>query len=113
MQGLWAFQTGLSLYVDAFIPQGCHRLLDVVNGVEGSTRCDVDEFKFRATAILDLLFLVHVMIVVVIVMITYAVVGKSVGVKRTGSYEALPNIASLPENTHTHVQMKSLIGTQA
>ncbi|XP_054816835.1 uncharacterized protein LOC129316428 [Prosopis cineraria] len=113
LQGLWVLQTGLSLYVDAFIPEGCHRLLDVVNGVEGSTKCDVEEFKFRAVAILDLLFLVHVMFLVVIVMITYAVVAKSVGVRRSGSYDALPNSSSPSESNHSHIQMKSLTGVQA
>ncbi|KAF7819324.1 uncharacterized protein G2W53_024779 [Senna tora] len=113
LQGLWVLQTGLSLYVDAFIPEGCHRLLDVVNGVEGSTKCDVEEFKFRAVAILDLMFLVHVMVVVVVVMITYVFVGKSVGIKRSSSYEALPNASSSHENNLSHIQMKSLTGTQA
>lgn len=112
LQGLWVFQTGLSLYVDAFIPEGCHRLLDVVDGVEGSTKCDLEESKFRAVAILDLIFLVHVMVVVFIVMITYAGVAKCVGIRRWGSYDALPNTTSPPENNSV-IQMKALTGTQA
>ncbi|KAM0954633.1 hypothetical protein ACFX2I_023074 [Malus domestica] len=111
LQGLWVLQTGLSLYVEAFIPEGCHRLLDVVNAVEGSTKCDLDESRFRAVAILDLVFLVHVMFVLLIVMVTYAVVAKSVGIRRLGSYEALPNAA--PSSDHNHIQMKALSGTQA
>ncbi|XP_048336609.2 uncharacterized protein LOC125424138 [Ziziphus jujuba] len=111
LQGLWVLQTGLSLYVDAFIPEGCHRLLDVVNGVEGSTKCDLEDSSLRAVAILDLLFLLHVMFVMLLVMVVYAVVAKTVGVgvRRLGSYEALPN-SSLD---HNHIQMKSLTGTQA
>ena len=58
LQGLWVLQTGLSLYVEVFIPEGCHKLLDVVSGVEGSTKCDKDESRFRAVAILDLVFLI-------------------------------------------------------
>ncbi|PQQ20872.1 uncharacterized protein Pyn_22196 [Prunus yedoensis var. nudiflora] len=84
LQGLWVLQTGLSLYVEAFIPEGCHRLLDVVSGVEGSTKCDLDESRFRA----------------------------SVGIRRLGSYEALPN--AVPSSDHNnHIQMKALSGTQA
>ncbi|KAL5581492.1 hypothetical protein UlMin_013934 [Ulmus minor] len=109
LQGLWMLQTGLSLYVEAFIPEGCHRLLEVVNGVESSTKCDLEESGLRAVAILDLVFLVHVMFVFLIVMVTYAVISKSVGVRRLGSYEALPT-AALDNN---HIQMKSLTGTQA
>ncbi|KAK7842276.1 hypothetical protein CFP56_014149 [Quercus suber] len=30
LQGLWVLQTGLSLYVEAFIPERCHELLDVL-----------------------------------------------------------------------------------
>ncbi|OMO85597.1 hypothetical protein CCACVL1_10086 [Corchorus capsularis] len=109
LQGFWELQTGLSLYVDAFIPEGCHKLLDVVSGVEGSTKCDLDESKLRAVAILDLLFVVHVMFVVIIVMLTYALVAKTVGVRRLGSYEPLPTNAA----DSNHIQMKALAGTQA
>ncbi|XP_043720283.1 uncharacterized protein LOC122667883 [Telopea speciosissima] len=114
LQGLWALQTGLSLYVEAFIPEGCHRLLDVVNGVEGSTKCDLEESRFRAVAILDLAFVVHVTFVLVTVIGVYAAIAKSVGLKRLGSYEALPTMSSGGgDSNHNHVQMKALAGTQA
>ncbi|XP_022750412.1 uncharacterized protein LOC111299471 [Durio zibethinus] len=109
LQGLWELQTGLSLYVEAFIPEGCHKLLDVVSGVEGSTKCDLDESRLRAVAILDLVFVVHVILVVIIVMLTYAVVSKAVGIRRLGSYEALPTNSA----DSNHIQMKTLTGTQA
>ncbi|CAN4121744.1 unnamed protein product [Withania somnifera] len=99
--------TGLSLYVDAFIPDGCHKLLDVVTGVEGSTKCDLEDSKLRAIAILDLAFVIHVMFVLIIVIVSYAVVAKSVGIRRFGSYEALANADS------SHIQMKAMTGTQA
>ncbi|CAN4124895.1 unnamed protein product [Withania somnifera] len=105
--GLWVLQTGLSLYVDAFIPDGCHKLLDVVTGVEGSTKCDLEDSKLRAVAVLDLAFVVHVMFVLIIVIVSYAIVAKSVGIRRFGSYEALPNADS------SHIQMKAMTGTQA
>ncbi|CAN4121743.1 unnamed protein product [Withania somnifera] len=107
LQGLWVLQTGLSLYVDAFIPDGCHKLLDVVTGVEGSTKCDLEDSKLRAIAILDLAFVIHVMFVLIIVIVSYAVVAKSVGIRRFGSYEALANADS------SHIQMKAMTGTQA
>lgn len=112
LQGLWVLQTGLSLYVDAFIPEGCHRLLDVVSGVESSTKCELEESRLRAVAILDLVFVVHVMFVVLIVMVTYAAVAKTLGIRRSvGSYQALPTAASAADNNH--IQMKALTGTQA
>ncbi|KAF6143593.1 hypothetical protein GIB67_012392 [Kingdonia uniflora] len=113
LQGLWVLQTGLSLYVEGFIPEGCHRMLDVVSGVEGSTKCDLEESRLRAVAILDLVFVVHVMFVVMVVMVTYAVVAKSVGIRRLGSYETLPTLSIGDSNHPTHLQMKALSGMQA
>lgn len=112
LQGLWALQTGLSLDVEAFIPQGCNKMLDVVSGVEGSTKCDLEESRLRAVAILDLAFVVHVMFVLLIVFAVYAIIAKTVGIRRLGSYEALPTLASASVEPN-HIQMKSLAGTQA
>lgn len=112
LQGLWSLQTGLSLYVDAFIPDGCHKLLDVVSGVEGSTKCDLEDSKLRATAILDLVFVVYVLFVLLILIVTYAVTSKVVGVRRFGTYEALPTSSGAATDTN-HIQMKAMIGTQA
>ncbi|XP_019150493.1 PREDICTED: uncharacterized protein LOC109147041 [Ipomoea nil] len=110
LQGLWLLQTGLSLYVDAFIPEGCHKLLDVVSGVEGSTKCDLEDSKLRAAALLDLVFVVHVFFVLLILMVTYALLARALG-RRFGSYEALPTSASPVDSNH--IQMKALTGTQA
>ncbi|XP_021895643.1 uncharacterized protein LOC110812975 [Carica papaya] len=109
LHGLWELQTGLSLYVDAFIPEGCHRLLDVVSGVESSTKCDPEVSGLRAVAILDLLFLLHVLFLALILFLTYAFVARCVGMKRLGSYEALPTNAT----DTNHIQMKALTGTQS
>ncbi|XP_051114764.1 uncharacterized protein LOC127240247 [Andrographis paniculata] len=110
LQGLWALQTGLSLYVDAFIPDGCHKLLDVVSGVEGSTKCDLDDTKLRAMAILDLMFVLHVLFVVLILLAVYGAVARARGGRHGGggsSYDALPNADS------SHIQLKTMTGTQA
>lgn len=72
-------------------PEGFHRLLiDVTSGVEGSTQCDLDESKLRIVTILDLTFLIHVIFVVLIMFLTYALVYWSVGGRRLKSYEVLP-----------------------
>lgn len=110
LQGLWALQTGLSLYVDAFIPEGCHKLLDVVSGVEGSTKCDLEDTKLRAEAILDLIFVVHVLFVLLVFLVVYSAIAKTLGIRsRYGSYESLPN-ATVDSN---HIQLKAMSGTQA
>ncbi|PIN08961.1 hypothetical protein CDL12_18464 [Handroanthus impetiginosus] len=110
LQGFWALQTGLSLYVDAFIPEGCHKLLDVVSGIEGSTKCDLEDSKLRAVAILDLVFVLHVLFVLLIFLVVYTAVAKTLGIRnRFGSYEALPNTAV----DSNHIQLKAMTGTQA
>ena len=100
LKGLWALQTGLSLNVEAFIPEGCHRLLDVV----GSTKCDLEESALRAAAVLDLAFLVHVVFAFLAMMLVLVLVS---GARRQSSppYEAL--------HDHNHIQMKAIAGTQA
>ncbi|XP_058102723.1 uncharacterized protein LOC131246528 [Magnolia sinica] len=115
LQGLWVLQTGLSLYADGFIPDGCHRLLDVVRGIEGSTKCDLEESQLRAMAILDLVFVFHVVFVAVIVLVVYAVMARAAGVRRVGSYEALPTslVPAMAVVGSNHVQMKALTNTQA
>ncbi|KAJ6870955.1 hypothetical protein NC652_036580 [Populus alba x Populus x berolinensis] len=90
----WMLQTELSLYVDAFILDGCHKLLDVVSGVEGSTKCELEDSRWRAVAILGSGFCGSC---------------HSYGVRRLGgSYEALPTAASLEENERTLLLSKSI-----
>ncbi|KAL5979814.1 hypothetical protein ACLOJK_038925 [Asimina triloba] len=113
LQGLWVLQTGLSLYADGFIPEGCHRLLDVVRGVEGSTECDLEDSQVRAVAILDLVFIFYLVFVAVIVLVVYASVVRASGMQRVGSYEALPTVAAAPGVVNSnHVQMKAMTNTQ-
>ncbi|KAK1410869.1 hypothetical protein QVD17_37410 [Tagetes erecta] len=112
LQGLWSLQTGLTLYVDAFIPDGCHKLLDVVSGVEGSTKCELEDSKLRASAILDLMFVIYVLVVIFILLVTYAVTAKVVGVRRFGAYEAIPT-SSGSGSDNNHIQMKAMAGAQA
>jgi hypothetical protein len=53
------------------------------------------------------------MLVMIIVLVTYALVNATVGgVRRVGSYEALPTSSASPTDSN-HFQMKALAGTQA
>ncbi|XP_058009952.1 uncharacterized protein LOC110639844 [Hevea brasiliensis] len=66
LQGLWVFWTGLSLYVEAFIPEDCRCLM----------RRDPEESRLSAVAISDLVFVFMIRI------------------RGLASYEALRTIAS-------------------
>jgi hypothetical protein len=54
------------------------------------------------------------MLVMIIVLVTYALVNATVAgaVRRVGSYEALPTSSASPTDSN-HIQMKALAGTQA
>uniref|UniRef100_K3ZFB9 Uncharacterized protein n=1 Tax=Setaria italica TaxID=4555 RepID=K3ZFB9_SETIT len=52
--GLWVAQTGFSLYVDACVPAGCHRLLDTGGTKTPAMRCEVEEARLKAIAVMDL-----------------------------------------------------------
>lgn len=120
LHGLWSLQSGLSLYADAFIPNGCHALLEK----PGVTRCDLDESRARAVEIFDLAFVFLATVVAVIAVAVYAVVAKVQGVsggngnaRRISSvaYEVLPTTsgtAAMDELEH-HVPMKAMAKTTA
>ncbi|KAK8938940.1 hypothetical protein KSP39_PZI011389 [Platanthera zijinensis] len=109
LQGLWSLQTGLALYVERFTPEGCHRLLEVT---DGSIRCELDESRIRAAALLDLAFVLHTTFVSVIAVAVYASVAwwSGGGLPRRyngGSYEPLPTSSSSGGLSELdHVQMK-------
>lgn len=102
LQGTWLFQIGLFLYVEEYIPQGCHYRLDLPTGIDGSTICDVEVARVRAVALMDLAFNCHVICVVLFSVLAFALVAKLSGSKRVG-YDSLI-LESDPES----VQMKPL-----
>lgn len=97
LQGTWLLQIGLSLFSDRFLPEGCHRL------TSGFTQCDVDASKLRAKALMDLAFMIHVMVVIFVFVLAYALISKGAGYKRNGGYDALET-----NGEPDHLQMKPL-----
>ncbi|WOL12880.1 hypothetical protein Cni_G21648 [Canna indica] len=113
LQGLWSLQSGVSLYVDAFIPEGCHRLLGLRNN--SPTSCDLEDSRLRAFALLDLAFTIHSIFISVVAAIVYAsittvhTVGGLVRRHNGGSYEILPRSSSTSAlSDMDHIQMKTL-----
>ncbi|OAE35159.1 hypothetical protein AXG93_4461s1380 [Marchantia polymorpha subsp. ruderalis] len=100
--GSWLFQTGLSLYVENFIPEGCHRLLDLPGGVNGSTQCDLDEAKLRARGLMGFAFNCHVTLVVLFGVLALGMVARLQGYRR-GGYDPI----SL-DMDNDHMQLKPL-----
>ncbi|XP_047053672.1 uncharacterized protein LOC124659903 [Lolium rigidum] len=116
--GLWALQTGLTLYVDACVPVGCHRLIDAA--LAPATRCDVEDARLQGVAVMDLMLSVHCLVAVAAVAGLYLGVAKCCGVDAGGrrqngaggSYEALPMVTSsgaIQEMEHLPM-MKGVVG---
>jgi hypothetical protein len=116
--GLWALQTGLTLYVDACVPVGCHRLIDAA--LAPATRCDVDDARLQGVALMDLMLSVHCLVAAAAVAGLYLGVAKccggDAGGRRQngagGSYEALPMVTSsgaIQEMEHLPM-MKGVVG---
>lgn len=76
LQGTWLFQIGLYLYVEEFIPEGCHYRLGLPTGTDGSTLCEVEVSRIRAVALVNLAFNFHVIMVVFFSVLVFAIVAK-------------------------------------
>ncbi|KAK3119045.1 hypothetical protein QOZ80_9BG0712800 [Eleusine coracana subsp. coracana] len=117
---LWAAQAGLSLYVDACVPAGCHRLIDA--SVAPATRCDVDDARLRAVAVMDLALSVHCVVVAAVAAGVCLAVARWCGVDSgavtgTGrrhngsSYDALPSVVSPGAMAEMeHLPVKNVVG---
>jgi len=118
--GLWAAETGLSLYVDACVPAGCHRLLDAGGAAPPATRCEVEEARLRAVAVMDLALSVHCVVVAAVAAGVLLWVASWFGVdsgagsgrRRNGSsYDALPTVAPAGAMAEMeHLQGKGIVG---
>ncbi|WVZ51404.1 hypothetical protein U9M48_002554 [Paspalum notatum var. saurae] len=116
--GLWAAQSGLTLYVDACVPAGCHRLLDVGGGAAPpATRCDVEEARLRAVAVMDLALSMHCVFVAAVAATVLLGVARWFGVDGSAgagrrhngsSYDALPTVASAGAEME-HLQAKGAV----
>ncbi|TVT97256.1 hypothetical protein EJB05_57503, partial [Eragrostis curvula] len=118
--GLWAAQAGLSLYVDACVPAGCHRLIDAA--AAPATRCDVEEARLRAVAVMDLALSAHCVVVAAVAAgVCFAVArccgvdgGAVTGIGRRhngSSYDALPSVTSAGAMAEMeHLPVKNVSG---
>lgn len=99
LQGTWLFQIAFSLYVEKFIPEGCHRLLDLPGGVNGSTQCDLEDARLRAMELMGFALNCHVVLVVLFSVLTLGLVARLQGYRRGGydplNYEQDPDVVQM------------------
>ncbi|KAL8481072.1 hypothetical protein ACS0TY_027561 [Phlomoides rotata] len=96
LKGTWVLQVGLSLYTDVFGLKGCSKIseLTLTKG-ETDVKCELDEHMFRGIALLNLVFVGHVIMVVVISFTLFGVLNRCANVRRgEGSGLSLGEIGS-------------------
>ncbi|GAU25290.1 hypothetical protein TSUD_18030 [Trifolium subterraneum] len=69
--GTWLLQIGFSLYTDVFGLQGCKKISisSLTPQMENiDVQCDLDEDSLRGIAMMELLFILHAIVVLVLVL---------------------------------------------
>ncbi|XP_060182005.1 uncharacterized protein LOC132611617 [Lycium barbarum] len=74
--GTWVLQVGL-LYTDVFSLEGCESLLVGLAKGKNDVKCDLEENKLRGTALMDLLFIVHVIVVMIMSFGLFALLNRN------------------------------------
>lgn len=87
LKGTWVLQVGLSLYTDLFGLKGCSKISEVNLSVgETDVKCELDEHIWRGIALLNLVFVGHVIMVIVISFTLFGVLNHCTNVMpREGS----------------------------
>lgn len=65
LKGTWVFQVGLSLYTDTFGFKGCDKVSVFSAQGETDVKCVLEEDRLRGTALMNLLFIGHVIVVLI------------------------------------------------
>ncbi|KAI3523679.1 hypothetical protein L1887_01992 [Cichorium endivia] len=65
LKGTWVLQVGLSLYTDAFAFKGCGKVVIVPSQGNSDVTCVLEEDKLRGMALMNLLFIGHSIIVLI------------------------------------------------
>ncbi|KAJ8547195.1 hypothetical protein K7X08_010781 [Anisodus acutangulus] len=76
LKGTWVLQVGL-LYTDVFALEGCENLLVGLANGKNDVKCDLEENKLRGTALMDLLFIVHIVVVMIMSLGLFALLNRN------------------------------------
>ncbi|XP_055811954.1 uncharacterized protein LOC129881869 [Solanum dulcamara] len=77
LKGTWVLHVGLSLYTDMFSLDGCENLLVGLSKGKNDVKCDLEENKLRGTALMNLLFIVHVIVVMIMSLGLFALLNRN------------------------------------
>ncbi|CAH1453044.1 unnamed protein product [Lactuca virosa] len=79
LKGTWVLQVGLSLYTDAFAFKGCGKVVIAPSQGQGNTdvKCDLEEDKLRGMALMNLLFVVHSIMVLIMCFVLLGLLSRN------------------------------------
>lgn len=77
LKGTWVLQVGLSLYTDMFSPDGCENVLVGLSKGKNDVKCDLEENMLRGTALMNLLFIMHVIVVMIMSFGLFALLNRN------------------------------------
>lgn len=70
-KGTWILQSGLSLFSDAFVPKGCHKLEALQSREKSDVQCDLEDDRLRGIALIDLLFVGHAIGILIFSLVSF------------------------------------------
>lgn len=76
LKGTWVLQVGLSLYTDTFSFKGCGKVVMAHNQSNTDVKCDLDEDKMRGIALMNLLFVGHSIIVLIMCFVILGILSR-------------------------------------
>lgn len=92
LQGTWQFQMALVLYSENYIPLGCSydagSMSRPGSSTLASTKCSEDA-NTRASALMSFAFNCHVIVVVFLSVLTFAIIAKFKGHRRSASFDSI------------------------
>lgn len=82
LKGTWVLQVGLSLYTDAFGLKGCSKIsgLTLAKG-EADVKCELEDDMWRGMALMNLLFVGHVIMVIIISFLLFGLLHRCTNVR--------------------------------
>lgn len=98
-KGIWLLQAGLSLYTDAFVFKGCQKVTLPMKDGTIDVKCDLQEDGLRGVALVNLLFLGHVIGVCIGSFVLYGLLSSFRNLRRGEA--SGPLLAQLEQDNHS------------
>nr|GEZ18617.1 APC membrane recruitment protein like [Tanacetum cinerariifolium] len=77
LKGTWVFQVRLSLYSDEFAFKGCGKVVVVRGEGSADVKCVLDEDKLRGVVLMNLLFVGHSIIVLILCFVIMGLLNRN------------------------------------